>query len=391
MKQLTEIKKESLAELTKGMLSASRTESAEAGNALVRKAKDFGLNVDNFLRLAVNMEDEEARQMLSLKPDMDGFEMVLAKLNLPTQNNFKKQVVLQQSSDTFATYPGTRALFPYVIDSLVRWEDRMSSERVADLVASSRTISGVELVRVVGEDSDADRKSHLISEGSKIPVRTVRTREQSVKFFKHGSGLQFTYEFERRAALDIITPFVARVARELEMSKVAAATNIMINGDGVNPAATAFDQETLDTAATDGTISYNGFLAFATAMAKKGTPIDTIAGGYDAYMQYLKMIGVSASSANFADKMAEKGAPTLVKLDSIYLPIRFVLDTAVPDGKLLGFNKAETMEELVEANSRINEQQVDSSVQITTYYKTENTGYSLIFGDTRGIYTYKKD
>ena len=66
-----------------------------------------------------------------------------------------------------------------------------------------------------------------------------------------------------------------------------------------------------------------------------------------------------------------------------------MIHSHVPAGKILAFNKAETLEEVVEAGSRISEEETAVRNQIVTYVRTENTGYSLIYPKTRYLLTYK--
>ena len=54
------------------------------------------------------------------------------------------------------------------------------------------------------------------------------------------------------------------------------------------------------------------------------------------------------------------------------------------------FNRADTLEEIVESGSRIQEEERAVRSQVITYVKSENTGYGLVYGDTRWVYTYKK-
>lgn len=377
-----------LSEVVAGLMSDSATESLMAGEALSKKAKDANMRLDLFLNQAIDLSEEEAATLHS--KGLSGYEMVNLKLGLPLQNDSRNQVSLAQASETFATKPGSRVLFPYTVDNVLRWNSRLDTmERVEDMITSSRTITGNELVRQIAEDTDDDRKTFRVAEGGRIPVRRVKTSSRAVDIFKHGSGIEFTYEFERRASLDIITPFAARVERDLQLSKIGACTDIIISGDGVNGGATTLSQATLDSSATNGTISYDGILAACATAAKNHTPIDTIAGDMDAYIQLVKLFGTSAASSSFeADQKAEKGAPMFLQMRNIFLPIRFVLNSAVPAGKLLMFNRADTIEELVEAGSRIQEEDRATRNQIITYTKTENTGYSLVYPDARWLYTY---
>lgn len=385
------IQKRKLKDIVDGLLSDSETTSVMAGERLSKEAKAENMPLDMYLNFAVDMSEGEEAELHA--KGLSGYEMVNMKLGLPLKGDSRNQVSLASASETFATKPGSRVLFPYTVDNVLRWNNRMDSmEKVEDLISSSRTITGNELVRVIAEDNEESRGTFNVAEGGRIPVRRVKLSQRAVDIFKHASGIEFTYEFQRRAALDIITPFAARVERDLQLSKQAAATNIIINGDGVNSAATGLSQRTLDSTATSGKISYDGLLAACATAARAHTPIDTIAGNIDAYMQLVKVFGTAAASNAFnADQMAEKGAPMFLNMNNIFLPIRFVLNSAVPAGKLLMFNKADTLEEIVEAGSRIQEEERAVRNQVITYVKSENTGYGLIYPDARWVYSYVEE
>ena len=61
------------------------------------------------------------------------------------------------------------------------------------------------------------------------------------------------------------------------------------------------------------------------------------------------------------------------------------MSSAAPAEKLIGFSQADTVEELVETGSDIQESINAISNQTVKYVRTRNTGYRLIFGDTRSI------
>src|SRR3546814_18592241 len=85
------------------------------------------------------------------------------------------------------------------------------------------------MITTVVDDKDADyQQTGVIAEGARIPIRSIRTTEKGVKFYKFGGGFEFTYEFERRASLDIVTPYAARMQREVEIGEVAIATGLII-------------------------------------------------------------------------------------------------------------------------------------------------------------------
>lgn len=370
--------------------------SREAGMSLVRAAASFGLSVRDYLTLSI---DPRMSENASRFDGFNGFECALAMLNLPVRNDFQNGVTLQAASNTFQTYEGTRAMFPEVVDEMMRWANRFDIiEQVAPLVSNSRTITGPELVSIVVDpenDPDSFRTS-TVSEAGRIPVRSIRTTENSVKIWKHGSGYQTTYEFSRRASLDLLTPFAARTQRELERSKVRAAVRVALNGDGVHGAAPVKTQASFS-GTQSGKIEYKPLLKWLVSRAKAGVPVDLVIGNWDAYVEWLMLFmaptvqkiaaGEGVSQETAAEMLARTGTQ-LAQLPVLNFNVGFALASDMPDGQLLGITKAETLEELVEANSMISESEQSIRNQTITYVKTQSTGYKLAFGDTREIYDY---
>lgn len=373
-------------EVVGGLLSASSHESAENGKKLIEKARDAGLSLRDYLTLAVDVKSG-ASGAANQAAGLNGYEAALSHLNLPFGNDFEQGVVLQAASDTFATYTGTRAMFPEVLDDMLKQAGRIEQlENTAALVSQSRVINGVEMISTVMEDTVEEDGTFTIAEGGKIPVRAVRTSQNSVRMYKHGSGYEFTYEFNRRASLDIITPFASRVARRLEISKVAAATSVLISGDGVNAAATAEDLATYgaDFAGTK-TLkdNYRALAKFIMAKWKAGYTIDTIACNFDLYVEMMFMFAqTNIGTASDIQNLQAAGAPG-INLPVMNGMVNVVLSSSIPDGYFVAFVKRESLEELVEAGSTIAESERSITTQVVTYVRSENTGYKLSFPDGR--------
>lgn len=385
-RSLTEIKRQSPEKVLVNLTSANRNDSAMAGLALVATAKDFGLSLSDYLKIAVDVRQSET---IGKFDGLNGFEAALMELNLPFRNDFEQGVLLQAASDSFQTYPGTRAMFPEVVDQMLRFKGHQDQiENVASLIAQSRTINGNEMISTAVEDDKDERGTQPIAEFGRIPVRTIRTSNTSVGIFKHGSGIRTSYEFERRASLDILTPFAARVARELEISKVKQATAILLNGDGVNGAATA--QRFSDFGGTPVTAlaplagQYKAFATWLVKRAAMGMPIDTILGNLDIYLELLFMFTPTVNARSQMEAIQAAGGPKI----GLNLPIlngncNFVLSSAMPANKVLGFSKGDTLEELIESGSSISENEKSIQNQSVTYVRSENSGYKLAMGDTR--------
>ena len=363
--------------------SENRAESIQAGLNLVSEAAKFGLSVRDYLTLKVDTRKTELS-------DLSGYEAALVYLNLPVKDDFKEGIVLQAASETFQTYPGTRAMFPPVIDDMLRWTYRQEmGEQLEPLLAGSRTITGVEMTHTIVNDDGSEYNSNTVPELARIPIRSLRTSEATVKMFKHGSGIRTSYEFNRRARLDLLTPFASRVQRELVRSKIRAAVNVLVSGDGnAGTAAPVVTQTSFVAGATAGAINYEALLKWLVARAQAGTPVDTIAGNWDSAFQWMKLFQPTmTANVSAAQAMAAMGGS--ISLPNVNIPApRFLPYSSAPAGKLVGLIQGETLEELKEAGSDIAEEERSIQNQSITYVRSEVAGYRLVYKDTRSVYDY---
>jgi hypothetical protein len=364
--------------------------SLSAGQNLVAKAKKAQLCLPDYLRLAVDVNTGDMKDS-----KLDGYEASLAHLNLPIRDDFQHGVLLEAAAETFQTYPGTRALFPVVIDDIVQWKYRQDQiESIDPIIGQTRTINGTELLTTVVDDKAGDYQVvGVIAEASNIPTRSIRTSERSVKIYKFGGGYEFTYEFERRARLDLITPFAMRNKREMAIAQVAMATATLLNGDGVAPAAPVVTATSLAAAMpapptiVAGRLNWEIFLSWVISRAKIGVPIDTVIGGWDMYLEWLRMFQSPQSNAGISQGqiLANAGVHAAIANPSFGFNVNFALSSSMPAGKLLGIIKAETLDEIVENGSDIEEAIRSMDTQTIKYVRTTNRGYKLNFSDTRSV------
>ena len=392
-KPLSDIKRGTVAQVLGGISDSNHETSQAAGLQLCRDANNYGLDVRDYLTLAINVpasNDENGSNAFQTGNGqfMTGYQAALASCNLPIRNDFKHGVTLQAAADTFSFKPGTRALFPEVIDDMMQWSTRQDQlETTAALVAQSRTIRGNELITEAIFDDVNPSGGSPIAEMANIPIQTLKSSNRSVSFFKHGSAIRTSYEFERRVSLDVLTPYAARIARNLEISKVAMATNLLINGDGVHAAATVAALSSYKNFDVTGTRTlkdnYVALMDFLVQRAKIGTPVDTIVGNLDMYLEMFLMFTPTVGQRSVMESLQAQGAPTISLTLPLMKGVNFELSSSMAAGKLMCYSKADTLEELVEANANISESETAIKNQSITYVKTENTGYRLIYGDTR--------
>ncbi len=373
----------------------NKRQSADAGLQLVNDAKAYGLEMRDYLRLAI---DPMAAEKPELYEGLNGYEAALKFLNLPVGNDYDSGVVLDLASDTFEYSPGTRALFPEVVDDVVRFASRqVDYENLDSLIASTRTINGVEMISTVVNDENPDdfKVFGPVSEFGRFRIGSIKTSETRVKMWKIGGGYRTSYEFQRRSRLDLLTPYANRMQRELNLSKVGLATALLINGDTVNQPASVVHQFDFDNShgagvSVPGVLSYKHLLQWFVARAKAGVPIDTVVGNWDAYLDWLFLFALPTANATTRTD-AENLAATGFRIGGVPIlngQINFVLSTTMPAGQLLGYRKGETLEQLIEAGSLISESERAIQTQSITYVKSEVSGFRLVFGDTREIYDY---
>lgn len=397
LKNTSDIKRVAPAILLAGLLSASATESMAAAHTMIATARDYGVDLKDYLRLAIDprLAEGDAKHQFLKAPDtfMNGYEASLAYLNLPIADDLDGGIRLQAAADTFQTFGGTRALFPLVIDDMVKWKYRQTNfETVESMISQNRQMNGTELLSTIVQDAAADYQfGRAIAEGGRIPIHSIRTSEQSVKIWKFGYGYKTTYEFQRRASLDILTPYAIRVQREIEHSKVAQATSVLINGDGAYGAAPVVTAGSFDTKAGVTTVAnklnYKTLAAWLVAQAQAGVPMDTVVGNWDMYLQWLFLFSVpttNGASKTDAENLAAAGYQVR-GLPILQGDVNFCLSSTAPANQIIGYSKGDTLEQLTESGSQIAQSEQSILTQEVTYVRTENSGFHLSFGDTRSI------
>jgi hypothetical protein len=136
-----------------------------------------------------------------------------------------------------------------------------------------------------------------------------------------------------------------------------------------------------------GVLNWEIFLRWLMNRAKAGTPVDTIVGNYDLWFAWQRMFATPTANAGkpAGAILADAGVDVAIANPRFDFNVTFQVASQAPAGKLIGFRKAETLEELVESGSDIEESVRAVENQKVRYVRTENKGYRLVFGDTREI------
>lgn len=159
------------------------------------------------------------------------------------------------------------------INSLARPYADDPTLRVSEEVTPAIPLASL-VARTTGIDSNAYRAFYLtrdasalrfvrVGEGGEIPRAKLVGGERTIDLFKFGRALETSYESLRRMRIDLLGFYLRLLAVQAEVDKVAAAIDVLVNGDG-NAGTTpeTVDLTTLDAAAVAGTLTLKGWINF---------------------------------------------------------------------------------------------------------------------------------
>ena len=101
---------------------------------------------------------------------------------------------------------------------------------------------------------------------------------------------------------------------------------------------------------------------------------------------FLMFLPTQPNGKSTSEILQENGGPRVALAMDFLNGVNFHISSSAPAGKLICYSKADTLEELIEAGSVLSESETAIKNQSITYVKTENSGYRLVYGDTRVIF-----
>lgn len=367
-------------------------DSKNNGIKLLKDSATLGMSIEATLLRYVEPLGEGANQL-------NGLEATFQKLNIPLNlsNDEHAHAVFAASTDSFMTSEGLKPLLPVLINNILRAKDNtLNPENVEDLLANTRTVKGNQFtMEVVYDKNTADSYgTSRVAEGARIPVRSLKTTQTGVSFFKHGSGIEVSYEFARRMSPDVLVPMANRVVYERSQSEAAGAVEILIGGDGNKGAATVETLQSFDGAATGKLRNRaEGFIKWLMAAAKARRPIDTLVVGWDSLFELQFMFPVqnvaNVPAVGVGNIATGAGIAMNVNLvGGVQLPLKIVLSSTMEPNQILGYRKGETLERLIEQGSQIQETERSILNQTLLYVNTTNSGFSLFYDESRRLLTW---
>lgn len=248
---------------------------------------------------------------------------------------------------------------------------------LAELIAISTGINSAAYEAFYITDNAAEQRLVRVGEGATMPRAKLTGGDHTIRLKKYGRTLEATYEFLRRARLDWLGLHIQRIAAQVETDKVAAVIDIIVNGDGNSGTAAAVHNLTaLDSAASAGTMTLKGWLAFKMKFA---TPY-TLTTALVQEAVALQLMLLSAGSANIPAVTFGQSAGF-----SMFRPINPGLadgtglgwTAEAPTLKVVALDNRMGVEQVTEIGSTLQEVQRWSLNQTETLTLSEVEGYKI--------------
>lgn len=215
-----------------------------------------------------------------------------------------------------------------------------------------------------------------VAEGTEIPRAKLVGGEQTIRIHKYGRALDATYEALRRQRLSRVALHIQMLAAQAEVDKVQVAVETLINGDGNSNAATTYNLTTLDSAATAGTLTLKGWLAFKMKFASPYS-VDTVLAQEAIALQML-LLDVGSANVPLVSIAGQAGFGSFSQLNpGLRDNVALGWDASFPANKIVGIDTRMALERIVEIGATISEVERYITRQVQTVTMTENEGFAV--------------
>lgn len=277
--------------------------------------------------------------------------------------------------------PGSAILFPVLLQKTALWTKLRNFVDINKIVATTRTISGTTAYTTLNIDDSAITGGILsggtqtatahgrrfrVDQRGNFPAVSIGWSEKTNAVTKHGVQLNWTYEFVRRASIELMQTVVARIMLQDQIELFNEAVSIIINGDGVaNPAcdtktfkktaagATAYQIVDADTTAA-GQLTYSGWLKFIGNA--RPYSFDAVFGNLDTLVKFVTMQRPTMDPAQVITNLLEAKNQGTAKLDTPLFPnVTLYLADNMPADKLLAVDTSFALERVIELGSDLKE------------------------------------
>lgn len=270
---------------------------------------------------------------------------------------------------------------PFFIDPVTRPDSQLEPAiPLSEVVAMTQPITGDAYKAAYLTRSAASTRMKRVTEFSELPVAKLASSERTVRLYKYGVQLQASYEALRRLPIDQFALYIQLLAVQAEVDKVAAILDVMVNGDGNSgTAATNYNLTTLDAAASAGTLTLKGWLAFKMKFANPYMLTRTLETEATALQMFLLNVG----SANWPLTQAypqDFGGQFTPINPGFRDGVRTGWTSDAPALTIVGWDNRFAVKRLTEVGSNIVETEKWIKNQVEVLALSEVEGYTVMDG-----------
>ena len=269
--------------------------------------------------------------------------------------------------------PGSAILFPVLLQKTALWTKLKAFVDINKIVATTRTITGtsaysalsIDDSNITGATTTAHGRRFRVDQKGNFPSVSIGWSEKTNAVAKHGVQLNWTYEFVRRASIELMQTVVARIMIQDQLELFNEAVNVIINGDGsANPpctvktlkktAAGATPNQIVCDATVAGELTYETWLKFIGN--SRPYTFNAVFGNLNTLVKFVTMSRPTMDPAEIITNLLEAKNQGTAKLDTPLFPnVTLFLAEGMPVDKLLAVDTSFALERVIELGSDLKE------------------------------------
>jgi uncharacterized protein with HEPN domain len=268
---------------------------------------------------------------------------------------------------------------PYLDAGGPRWNNQFAPAiPISELVAVTTPISGEDYRSLYMTYDATQLRLFRIGESAEIPMAELVSSERSIRLRKYGRGLRATYEQMRRMRVDKLAWWIRWMAVQSEVDKLAAALNVLVNGDGnAGTGATEYNLVgQLDPATTVQNLTVLAWTKFR-MLWEPPYVMTTVLAQIDEMLKVL-MLNLGTANIPLAGYDISGIGNNLTPINATADNVRYGWTNDAPNNYLVGFDARAALEQVTEIGSEISETEryITNQTQVITF--TENNAFAIL-------------
>lgn len=331
-----------------------------------------GMDINDALTDAFEFEIQDKIKENEVFAGMTPFQMAMYDAGISKYS--KMGDIMDSALYTSSGLDDNQWLFPIWVETTLReamYERNIISYLVNTIVNIDGNTVQSPTLNLRSEKNKKGIKRARIAEGADIPIGKIQIGERAITLWKHGRGIEMTYEAVRRIRVDLFARHMNAIASDLAFQNLDFATDTLVNGDGNTGSASTELGET----ANANTITAEELASFFfDYFFENHFPADTIV----APVNIAKQISAMTFDSSLASGAGPNTKFIMPQFDAQNVTVLAADVPKIADSDvILLLNRNNTLVRYVENGSNIQENQnfIRNQTKLMTF--TENSGYAI--------------